>query len=156
MKNRREEYKKLYSEEMKWFKDSMDMIKTDKFLIDMYTIMITGNRPMSPKMLNAVHKAMRNPMYNKVEFIKRKEKIRPILEKIAFVENLVNTIDDGKSAYYMENYSAINFVKSLRKQIETKLTLSEKQMLGLNKVFKRYNNQLEKKLKKSEKNEKKA
>ena len=156
MKNRREEYKKLYSEEMKWFKNNMDMIKTDKFLVDMYTVLITGSRPMSPKMLNSVHKAIRNPMYNRVEFVKRQEKIRPILEKIAFVENLVQTIDDGKSAYYMDNYSAIKFVKSLRKQLETKLALSEKQMLGLNKVFKRYNNQLEKKLKKSEKSEKKA
>ena len=156
MKKRREEYKNLYSKEMAWFKENMDMIKSDKFLIDMYTIMITGSRPMSPKMVDAVHKAMKSPRFDIIEYTKRKEKIKPILEKINFVENLVETIDSDKSSYYQQNYSSLKFVKSLKKQLESKLTLSEKQMQGLNKVFKRYNNQLEKRLKKHKKNEKKA
>ena len=108
MKNRREEYKKLYSIEMKWFKENMDMIKSDKFLVDMYTVMITGSRPMSPKMVDAVHRAMKSPRFDIIEYTKRKEKIKPILEKINFVKNLVETIDSQKSSYYQQNYSTSN------------------------------------------------
>ena len=156
MKKRRKEYKELYSKEMAWFKENMDMIKSDKFLIDMYTIMITGNRPMSPKMLGAVHKAMKSPRYDIIEYTKRKEKIKPIMEKVQLVYDMVQKLDSSQSAYYQANYSALGFVSSLMKQLTDRRTLSEKQMRALNKVFKRYNTRLEKKFKKNEKSEKKA
>ena len=40
LKNR-DEYKKLYSTEIKWLKDNLNLLKDDKFMIDMYTILIT-------------------------------------------------------------------------------------------------------------------
>ena len=94
---------------------------------------------------------MIDPRYDVVEGIKRKEKIRPILDKVNVLYDLVEEIDSNKSSYYQENYSSLNFVKSLRKQLETRMSLTEKQMQALNKVFKRYNKQMENKLKKSEK-----
>ena len=55
LKNR-EEYKNLYSTEIKWLKDNLTLLKDDKFMIDMYTILITGSRKMTPKMIEAVRK----------------------------------------------------------------------------------------------------
>ena len=47
--------------------------------------------------------------------------------------------DKDKAEYYLKNYSAIPFVKSIMKQLKSKGTLTEKQMEALNKVYKRYN-----------------
>ena len=48
LKNR-EENKKLYSTEIKWLKENLNLLKDDKFMIDMYTILVTGSRKMTPK-----------------------------------------------------------------------------------------------------------
>ena len=40
---------------------------------------------------------------------------------------------------FNDNYSALGFVKSVKKQLIKNGKLSEKQMQGLNKVYKRYN-----------------
>ena len=105
MKERREEYKKIYSEEMSWFKENMGMIKGDKFLLEMYAILVSGGRPMSEKMIGAVRKAMKDPRYDVVEGIRRKQKIQPILDKVNVLYDLVEEIDSNKSSYYQENYS---------------------------------------------------
>ena len=139
MQKNRETYKKLYSEEMNWCKENMELIKDNKFLIDMYTILITGSRKMTPKMIEAIHKGMNNPMYDKVKRIERMEKIKPILEKIEFIHILVENTDRDKNDYYKNNYSALGFVKSVKQQLMKNGKLSEKQMQGLNKVYKRYN-----------------
>ena len=47
--------------------------------------------------------------------------------------------DKDKDDYYKNNYSALNFVKSVKEQLIRNGKLSEKQMQGLNKVYKRYN-----------------
>ena len=155
IKKRKEEYAGLYKEEIKWLSTN-DLIKGNNFLLDMLLILKTGKRPFSEKMLGAVRKAMKDPRYDVVEGIKRKEKIRPILDKVNVLYDLVYEIDSDKSSYYQQNYSSLNFVNSLKKQLETRMSLTEKQMQALNKVFKRYNKQMENKLKKSEKSEKKA
>ena len=102
-------------------------------------------------MIEAVRKAMVNPRYDVVKRLERKEKIKPIMEKVKLVYDMVQKLDSDKSAYYKDNYSALGFVTSLMKQLEDRMSLSEKQMRALNKVFKRYNDRLEKKLKKNEK-----
>jgi len=138
MLKNRETNKKLYSEEMNWCKENMEYIKDNKFLIDMYTILITGGRKMTPKMIGAVQKAMTNPMYDKVKRIERMDKIKPILEKIEYIHILVENADRDKADYYKQNYSALPFVKSVKQQLMKNGKLSEKQMQGLNKVYKRY------------------
>ena len=54
MKERREENKKLYLKEMTWFKENMSMIKGDKFLLEMYAILVSGGRPMSEKISSKI------------------------------------------------------------------------------------------------------
>ena len=137
LKNR-EEYKNLYLTEIKWLKDNLNLLKDDKFMIDMYTILITGSRKMSPKMIEAVRRNMNSPRYDPVAMIERQEKIKPILEKINMVFTLVKEVDEGKDAYYVKNYSALSFVSSIMGQLKKRGKLSEKQMAGLNKVYKKY------------------
>ena len=137
LKNR-DEYKKLYSTEIKWLKENLNLLKDDKFMIDMYTILITGSRKMSPKMITAVRTNMNSPQYDTVTMIERQEKIKPILEKIHMVLELVKEMDEGKDDYYIKNYSPLSFVTSIMNQLKGRGTLSEKQMTGLNKVYKKY------------------
>ena len=141
----REEYKKLYSTEIKWLKENLNLLKDDKFMIDMYTILITGSRKMSPKMITAVRTNMNSPRYDTVTMIERQEKIKPILEKINMVLELVKEMDKGKDDYYIKNYSPLSFVTSIMNQLKGRGTLTEKQMAGLNKVYKKYMKMKEKK-----------
>ena len=137
LKNR-EENMKLYSTEIKWLKENLNLLKDDKFMIDMYTILVTGSRKMSPKMIEAVRKNVNSPQYDIVTMIERQEKIKPILEKIHMVLELVKEMDKGKDEYYIKNYSPISFVSSIMNQLKTRGKLSEKQMTSLNKVYKKY------------------
>ena len=138
MKKNREFYQENFNDEIEWFKENLELIKGDKFLMDMYLILITGSRKMTPKMVDAVRKGMRNPMYNNVTRIERMEKIKPILEKIEFVHTLVKAKDEGKDAYYLNNFSALPFIESVKTQLKKNGKLSEKQMGALNKIYKKY------------------
>ena len=138
MDKRKEEYAKTYSEQIKWFKKNMSKLNNNMFLLDMYSILVTGSRPMSEKMVGAVNKAMKSPQYDDDVMAKRHEKIKPILEKIDVVYQMVRKCDEDKDSYYLQNYSALPFVESIKKQLTDKGTLSEKQMGALNKVFKKY------------------
>ena len=139
MKKNREFYQENFNDEIEWFKENLELIKGDKFLMDMYLILITGNRKMTPKMVDAVRKGMKNPMYNNVTRIERMEKIKPILEKIHMVKSIVQEKDKDKSDWWRNKYSSMNFVTSVEKQLQRNGKLSKKQMEGLNKIYKRYN-----------------
>ena len=138
MKKNREFYKENFKKEIAWFKENLEEIKEDKFLMDMYMILITGNRKMTPKMVEAIRKGMQNPMYDKIKKLERMEKIKPILEKIEFVHTLVKAKDEGKDAYYLNNFSALPFIESVKTQLKKNGKLSEKQMGALNKIYKKY------------------
>tara|TARA_Y100000590_G_scaffold376823_1_gene442671 strand:+ start:1524 stop:2012 length:489 start_codon:yes stop_codon:yes gene_type:complete len=145
MKKNREEYKKLYSEEIAWCKENINLLKGNKFLVDMYSILITGSRKMTPKMIGAVQKAMTNPMYDPIKRIEKTQKMQPIIEKINRVWELVAEIDEEKDDYYLQNFSALPFVNSIKDQAQKNLRLSPKQMEALNKVYKKYKEKFDKK-----------
>ena len=113
MKKNREFYQENFNDEIEWFKENLELIKGDKFLMDMYLILITGSRKMTPKMVDAVRRGMRNPMYNNVTRIERMEKIKPILEKIHMVKSIIQEKDKNKSDWWINKYSSINFVNSV-------------------------------------------
>ena len=141
MKKNREEYKKIYSEEIAWCKENINLLKGNKFLVDMYAILITGSRKMTPKMIGAVQKAMTNPMYDPIKRIEKTQKMQPIIEKINRVWELVAEIDEEKDNYYLENFSALPFVNSIKEQAQKNLRLSA----ALNKVYKKYKEKFDKK-----------
>ena len=89
-------------------------------------------------MITAVRTNMNSPQYDTVTMIERQEKIKPILEKIHMVLELVKEMDEGKDEYYIKNYSPLSFVTSIMNQLKTRGRLSEKQMAGLSKVYKKY------------------
>ena len=70
MKKNRDTYRKAYPKEMKWLKENLQILtqSKNKFLIDMYTIMITGSRKITPKMAdairNGIERCKNNPLYN--------------------------------------------------------------------------------------------
>ncbi len=134
LKNK-ENNQKLYSKEIKWCQDNLESIGKDKFLRDMYNILITGKRKMTPKMIEAVQRAMTNPKYDKEKQIEAQKKLQPILEKISLVLQMAEHKGD----------KAVEFIKNVKEYVENNYRITKKQMEGLNKVYKRVSEDLFKK-----------
>ena len=133
MKLNRDANKKLYSKEIQWLKDNLSSIKNNKFLIDMYQILITGSRRMSDKMIQSVRNAMNNdPRYNEDKRKEKMEKLTPIVAKI----NVVLAMAEAK------NDKAVDFIKKVKQYVRENLRITTKQMTALNKVFKRVSGDL--------------
>ena len=133
MKKNRETYAKLYPNEIKWLKDNLQTLTEtkNKFMIEMYTILITGNRKITPKMASAIKNGIKrcqnNPKFNDVLRIEQEAKLKPILEKIVKVERLAEQKNDkGQS-----------FVRSIKQYVQMNYRITKKQMEGLNEVYKR-------------------
>ena len=133
MKKNRETYAEAYKDEIKWFKENLQTLTQtkNKFLIDMYTILITGNRKITPKMAtairNGIEKCKNNPLYNPELKTEAEAKLKPILEKIVMVERLAEKKNDR----------AQTFVRSVKQYVQMNYRITKKQMEGLNKIYKR-------------------
>ena len=70
MQKNREFYADAFKVELIWLKDNLQTLTDtkNKFLIDMYTILVTGSRKVTPKMAsairNGIHKCKNNPRFN--------------------------------------------------------------------------------------------
>ena len=64
----------------------------------------------------AVRKAMTNPRFDIKKNIELKGKIDAIKQKVEVLVDLVRSVDEKKSSYYVDNYSAIGFVHSIQEQ----------------------------------------
>jgi len=100
-------------------------------MVDMYTVLITGSRKLTPKMesaiINSIEKCKNNPLYNPELKTEAEAKLKPILEKIAMVERLAESKGD----------KALEFVQNVKNYVKTNYRVTKKQMEGLNKVYKR-------------------
>ena len=138
MKKNRESYKQVFKNEMVWLKDNVGKLTKNKhkFLIDMYQIMITGSRKITPKMTSAIqrsiYKCQQDPRYNPLKEIEAKEKLQPILGKI----NVVLAMAEAK------NDKAVDFIKNVQSYVKTNYRITKKQMEALNKVHKRVSEDL--------------
>ena len=133
MKENREFYADEFKSEIKWLKENLQKLTEMKnnFMIEMYTILITGNRKITPKMASAIKNGIKrcqnNPKFNDVLRIEQEAKLKPILEKIVKVERLAEQKNDkGQS-----------FVRSIKQYVQMNYRITKKQMEGLNKVYKR-------------------
>ena len=56
MRKNRETYADAYKDEIKWFKENIQTLQKskNKFMVDMYTVLITGSRKLTPKMESAI------------------------------------------------------------------------------------------------------
>ena len=140
---RKLDYSKTYNKEMKWLESNI-YAKENSFLMDMLEILKSGSRNFSEKMLKAVHKSMQNPAYDITKRIELESKAGSIKQRLEMIEELVYKVDEFKGEFYVDNYSPIKFVRSLKSQLKRNLTLSSKQLGALNKVYKRYIKMLDK------------
>ena len=138
MKKNREEYAKLYPNEIKWLKNNLQTLTQtkNKFLIDMYTILISGSRKITTKMAtaisNGIERCKNNPNFNEDVRQSEEARLKPILEKIAMVEKLAEQKGDR----------ALDFVKNVKEYVKNNYRITKKQMAGLNKVYKRVSEDL--------------
>ena len=133
MKKNREFYAQTFKEEIKWFKENLQTLTEtkNKFMVDMYTVLITGSRKVTPKMAsaikNGIEKCKNNPRFNDDVRVEAEAKLKPILEKIVMVERLAEKKND----------KAQTFVRSVKQYVQMNYRITKKQMEGLNKVYKR-------------------
>ena len=133
MRKNREIYADIYLDEIKWFKENVKILQQtkNKFLIDMYQILITGSRKITPKMAtaisNGIDRCKSNPHFNEDVREYQEAKLKPILEKIVMVERLAEKKND----------KAQTFVRSVKQYVQMNYRITKKQMEGLNKIYKR-------------------
>ena len=146
MAKRRKEYEKEYESEIDWLIGN-DLINDNKFLMDMLEILVTGKRPFSDKMLNAVRKSMTSFRYDQIKREERKKEIQPQIKKLESL--LINILDqistdvkdndlDGMKTKYYHDKTNIKFISSIKDQLETNLSLTKKQMSIVNKIHNTY------------------
>ena len=138
MKENREFYADEFKSEIKWLKENLQKLTEMKnnFMIEMYTILITGNRKITPKMASAIKNGIKrcqnNPKFNDVLRIEQEAKLQPILSKI----NVVLAMAEAK------NDKAVDFIKNVDNYVRTNYKITKKQMEALNKVHKRVSEDL--------------
>ena len=138
MKKNRQFYSEAFKDEIKWLKENVQTLTAtkNKFLIEMYTILITGTRKVTPKMadaiVNGIVKCKQNPNFNEELREEANEKLKPILSKI----NMVMAMAEAKGD------NAVDFIKSVDTYVRNNYRITKKQMEGLNKVYKRVSDNL--------------
>ena len=138
MKKNREIARTQYKDEMQWLKDNLQTLTEtkNKFMIEMYTILVSGGRKITPKMAdaikNGIERCKNNPKFNPVLKTEAEAKLKPILEKIAMVERLAEQKGDR----------ALEFVQNVKEYVKNNYRITKKQMAGLNKVYKRVSEDL--------------
>ena len=138
MKKNRESYAEIFEKEIKWLKENLQTLTQHKhkFLIEMYTILISGSRKVTPKMATAIQtsigKCKMDPRYDETLQIEAREKLQPILSKI----NVVLAMAEAK------NDKGVDFIKNVQDYVKTNYRITKKQMEALNKVHKRVSDNL--------------
>ena len=138
MKKNRETARQQFPDEMKWLKENLQSLTQNKhkFLIEMYTILISGSRKVTPKMATAIQRSINkckaDARYN--ENVRKMEEVRlePIMGKI----NVVLAMAEAK------NDKAVDFIKNVQSYVKTNYRITKKQMEALNKVHKRVSEDL--------------
>ena len=138
MKKNRESYAEIFKEEISWIKDNLQALTQNKhkFLIEMYTILISGSRKVTPKMATAIktsiNKCKTDARYNENVRIMEEVRLEPILGKI----NVVLAMAEAK------NDKAVDFIKNVDLYVRKNYRITKKQMEALNKVHKRVSDNL--------------
>ena len=138
MKKNRETYAEVFKEEISWIKDNLQDLTQNKhkFLIEMYTILISGSRKVTPKMATAIqtsiNKCKTDARYNENVRIMEEVRLQPILAKI----NVVLAMAEAK------NDKAVDFIKNVDLYVRKNFRITKKQMEALNKVHKRVSENL--------------
>ena len=87
---------------------------------------------MADAIRNGIDRCKNNPRFNDELRMEADKKLQPILEKISMVEKLAESKGD----------KALDFVRSVKKYVKANFRITKKQMVGLNKVYKRVSEDL--------------
>ena len=134
MRKNREKYHKLYEDEMKWMKDNVQTLQNNsKFLFEMYMILVSGSRKITPKMqlaiINGVYRCKNSPLYNDELRKEADEKLEPILSKINYIETLAKH----------QKVHSIEFIRNVKDFVKRNHKITRSQMEALNNVYKKLN-----------------
>ena len=138
MKKNRETARQQFPDEMSWLKENVGKLSQNqhKFLIEMYAILVSGSRKVTPTMAvaikNSIVKCKKDPRYDETLQIEAKEKLQPILGKI----NVVLAMAEAK------NDKAVDFIRNVQYYVTTNFRITKEQMEALNKVHKRVSEDL--------------
>ena len=138
MKKNRETYEQIFKEEISWIKENLQALTQNKhkFLIEMYTILISGSRKVTPKMATAIqtsiNKCKTDARYNENVRIMEEVRLQPIIAKI----NVVLAMAEAK------NDKGVDFIKNVQGYVKTNYRITKKQMEALNKIHKRVSEDL--------------
>ena len=138
MKKNRASYAEIFKDEIKWCKENLQTLTEtkNKFMIDMYTVLITGSRKVTPKMAtaiaNGIDRCKSNPHFNEDVREAQEAKMKPILSKI----NMVLAMAEAKQD------KAVPFVQNILEYVKNNFHITKKQMNALNKVYKRVSEDL--------------
>jgi len=138
MKKNRDIAKEQYKTEIAWLKENLSALgkHKNKFLVEMYSILVTGSRKITPKMAqsiqNGIERCKNNPKYNPVIETEAKEKFKPVIAKI----NTVLAMAEAKQD------KAVPFVQNVLEYVKNNYHITTKQMTALNKVHKRVSEDL--------------
>ena len=138
MRKNREKYTNTYKDEIEWLKDNVSALTQfkNRFLLEMYQILITGSRKITPKMesaiINGITKCKNDPRYNEELKKEADNKLKPILAKI----NMVKAMAEAKDDY------SVDFITDVERYVRRNYRITRKQMAGLNKVYKRLSDNL--------------
>ena len=129
--------KKTFSKELKELRFLVETKKADSFTQDMY-IAIIGGRTITKKMLQAIHNIIKRNSFEELE------KKRIETERLLFKLNLVRESLSKANYHNTYNGRSTEFLNSIEKQIRDRGSLSPKQKLALNNMYKRFNKKIEK------------
>ena len=141
IENRKKEFSEKFSNEIRELRRIIHTCPRDEFVLSMYNVLNSGERPFTDKMYNAVLKIVRNNTPEKLK--KKEEKINTIVGKLMMVKEMIEVVDGGRIA---TGYSAYGFIMDIKDQAEKRMGLSRKQMEAVNKVYKKYKVKYDKKM----------
>ena len=131
--------KKTYSKEHRELKFIVDTTQADSFTIKMYVAIISG-RKITDKMLTSIHKIIKRSTPEERE--KKRLETERLNQKVSLVKEALYKCNYDE---YYESRSE-DFLGSIVSQIRDRGSLSPKQKLALNKMYKRFNKKIEKNL----------
>ena len=115
------------------------------FIFSMYLALISG-RKITPKMESAINKIIARY----TEWLKKENNPKYQKKKIEFIENSLSKIkllkDKLNEAKYSRSYTLDKeyFLDSIKTQIKSRASLTEKQRAALNTMYDRFNKRIEK------------
>ena len=141
VEKRKQEFSEKFSNEIKELRRIIHTCPRDEFVLSMYNVLNSGERPFTSKMYISVKKIIRNSTPEKLK--KKEVKINSIIGKLMLVKEMIEVVDGGRIA---TGYSAYGFIMDIKDQAEKRMGLSRKQMEAVNKVYKKYKVRYDKKM----------